>query len=170
MKENNKDHSVKTEDIEKRMERLNKYIKVVDDAMEQMMTERRENGELSYLSENELQEMLRILPNFIADASLINVKLARDVEYAKLDSLIEKHKLSEEARRLNISTQKEREAYALTNPGYHKTFKIEIEYRYRLGQAKVIQERYENLFVSCRKLANLIEKDNMNNYRREKYE
>lgn len=32
---------VKTEDIEKRMERLNKYIKVVDDAMEQMMTQNR---------------------------------------------------------------------------------------------------------------------------------
>lgn len=161
---------VKTEEVEKRMERLNKYIKVVDDAMERMIRERREDGEMSYLSEHELQEMLRTLPNFIADASLIHTKIARDLEYAKLDTLVEKHKLSEQAKALDIRTQKEREAYALTNPEYHKTYKIEIEYKYRLGQAKVIQERYENLFVSCRKLANLIEKDNQNNYRRERYE
>ena len=40
----------------------------------------------------------------------------------------------------------------------------------RLAQMQVIYDRYENLFVGTRKIANLIEKDNINNYRREKYE
>ena len=45
----------------------------------------------------------------------------------------------------------------------------EIEWKYRVSQMKVIYNRYENLFTSARKLANLIEKDNENVYRREKY-
>ena len=50
-----------------------------------------------------------------------------------------------------------------------RVVRIEIEWKYQVQRAKSIVDRYENKFASARKLANLIEKDQSNNYRRESY-
>ena len=57
-----------------------------------------------------------------------------------------------------------------TQPRYVEAQKQEIEWKYNLNRMQVIYDRYENMFTGVRKIANLLEKDNENVYRRERYE
>ena len=100
--------------------------------------------------------------------------MQRAYDYAKLDSQTITAELWKKCNQhkddLGLTNAKDRESYVKTQPEYIKAQQQEAEWKYRLSQMQVIYDRYENLFVGSRKIASLIEKDNTNNYRREKYD
>lgn len=111
--------------------------------------------------------------DLIADANLLLSKIQRAYDYAKDDSKRQIAKLWGQCTKrkdiLGLNNQKEQEAWVIQNEEYVRVVRIEIEWKYQVQRAKSIVDRYENKFASARKLANLIEKDQSNNYRRESY-
>lgn len=161
-----------TESEQKRIERLQKYVAKVEES-QQVMLQAIQRGDFEAFSEEDIRFHLSHDPDMIAEAGLFLAKLQRSYEYAKLDTstiLAELWKIcNEEKESLGLSSAKDRECWVKTQPKYIKAQRQEIEWRYHLDRMKVIYDRYENLFTGSRKIANLIEKDNENNYRREQY-
>ena len=162
-----------TQDEEKRIARLQKYVDKVEEAQEEMMRAIN-SGEMEGYSEEDVRFYLSHTPNMIAEAGLFLAKMQRAYEYSKVDTKVILAKLwkkcNQQKETLGLTNAKDREAYVQTDPEYVKAQQQEIEWKYRVNQMQVIYDRYENLFISTRKLCGLIEKDNQNQYRREKYE
>lgn len=162
-----------TQEEKERIERLEKYIVKVDESLGKIAEELKEYGQVSYMSEQDIQRELSTLPDLIADANLLLSKIQRAYDYAKDDSKRQIAKLwGQYTKRkdiLGLNNQKEQEAWVVQNEEYMRVVRIEIEWKYQVQRAKSIVDRYENKFASARKLANLIEKDQSNNYRRESY-
>jgi hypothetical protein len=162
-----------TESEQKRIERLQKYIAKVEES-QKVMLQAIQRGDFEAFSEEDVRFHLSHDPDMIAEAGLFLAKLQRSYEYAKLDTatiLAELWKIcNSEKESLGLSSAKDRESWVKTQPKYIKAQRQEIEWRYHLDRMKIIYDRYENLFTGSRKIANLIEKDNENNYRREKYD
>ena len=162
-----------TQAEEQRLARLQKYIDKVEEAQAEMI--RAINaGEMEAFSEEDVWFHLSHDPNAIAEAGLFLAKMQRAYDYAKLDSQTITAELWKKCNQhkddLGLTNAKDRESYVKTQPEYIKAQQQEAEWKYRLSQMQVIYDRYENLFVGSRKIASLIEKDNTNNYRREKYD
>ena len=172
LKDSNNIESPLTESEQKRIERLQKYVAKVEES-QKVMLQAIQRGDFEAFSEEDVRFHLSHDPDMIAEAGLFLAKLQRSYEYAKLDTatlLAELWKIcNEEKESLGLSSAKDRESWVKTQPKYIKAQRQEIEWRYHLDRMKVIYDRYENLFTGSRKIANLIEKDNENNYRREKY-
>lgn len=172
LKNSNNIESPLTESEQKRIERLQKYVAKVEES-QKVMLQAIQRGDFEAFSEEDVRFHLSHDPDMIAEAGLFLAKLQRSYEYAKLDTatiLAELWKIcNEEKDSLGLSSAKDRESWVKTQPKYIKAQRQEIEWRYHLERMKVIYDRYENLFTGSRKIANLIEKDNENNYRREKY-
>ena len=172
LKNSNNIESPLTESEQKRIERLQKYVAKVEES-QKVMLQAIQRGDFEAFSEEDVRFHLSHDPDMIAEAGLFLAKLQRSYEYAKLDAatiLAELWKIcNEEKESLGLSSAKDRESWVKTQPKYIKAQRQEIEWRYHLERMKVIYDRYENLFTGSRKIANLIEKDNENNYRREKY-
>ncbi len=172
LKNSNNIESPLTESEQKRIERLQKYVAKVEES-QKVMLQAIQRGDFEAFSEEDVRFHLSHDPDMIAEAGLFMAKLQRSYEYAKLDTatiLAELWKIcNEEKESLGLSSAKDRESWVKTQPKYIKAQRQEIEWRYHLDRMKVIYDRYENLFTGSRKIANLIEKDNENNYRREKY-
>lgn len=172
LKNSNNIESPLTESEQKRIERLQKYVAKVEES-QKVMLQAIQRGDFEAFSEGDVRFHLSHDPDMIAEAGLFLAKLQRSYEYAKLDTatiLAELWKIcNEEKESLGLSSAKDRESWVKTQPKYIKAQRQEIEWRYHLDRMKVIYDRYENLFTGSRKIANLIEKDNENNYRREKY-
>ena len=172
LKNSNNIESPLTESEQKRIERLQKYVAKVEES-QKVMLQAIQRGDFEAFSEEDVRFHLSHDPDMIAEAGLFLAKLQRSYEYAKLDTatiLAELWKIcNEEKESLGLSSAKDRESWVKTQPKYIKDQRQEIEWRYHLDRMKVIYDRYENLFTGSRKIANLIEKDNENNYRREKY-
>lgn len=162
-----------TQPEEQRVARLQKYVDQAEQAMAKMITSIN-NGEMEGFSEEEIRFYLSNTPNMIASCGLFLAKMERAYEYAKIDSKIISaevwKKCNQHKDDLGLANAKDREAYVQTQPEYIKAQQTEIEWKYRVKQMQVVYDRYENLFTSSRKLANLVEKDQTNMYRREKYE
>ena len=172
LKNSNNIESPLTESEQKRIERLQKYVAKVEES-QKVMLQAIQRGDFEAFSEEDVRFHLSHDPDMIAEAGLFLAKLQRSYEYAKLDTatiLAELWKIcNEEKESLGLSSAKDRESWVKTQLKYIKAQRQEIEWRYHLDRMKVIYDRYENLFTGSRKIANLIEKDNENNYRREKY-
>ena len=162
-----------TQAEEQRLARLQKYIDKVEEAQEEMIRSIYA-GEMEAFSEEDVRFHLSHDPNAIAEAGLFLAKMQRAYDYAKLDSQTITAELWKKCNQhkddLGLTNAKDRESYVKTQPEYIKAQQQEAEWKYRLSQMQVIYDRYENLFVGSRKIASLIEKDNTNNYRREKYD
>ena len=162
-----------TQPEEKRMARLQEYITQIEQAMTRMIKSINE-GDTTGFSEEEVRFYLSSVPNMIAESGLLLAKMNRDYNYAKIDTKIISAEVWKKCNRhkddLGLSNAKDREAYVQTQPELIKAQQTEAEWKYRLDQMQIIYDRYENMFISVRKIASLIEKDNINNYRREKYD
>lgn len=162
-----------TQPEEQRMARLQKYVDKVEEAQAEMIRAIN-SGEMEGFTEEQVRFHLSHNPNMLAEAGLFLAKMQRDYDYAKLDvdtitaELWRKCNLHKED--LGLANAKDRESYVKTQPEYIKAQQQLLEWKYRLAQMQIIYNRYENLFIGTRKIANLIERDNANNYRREKYE
>ena len=162
-----------TQPEEQRIARLKKYVAKVEEAQSEMIRAIN-SGELEGFTEEQVRFHLSHNPNMLAEAGLFLAKMQRAYDYAKLDvetitaELWRKCNFHKDD--LGLSNAKDRESYVRTQPEYIKAQQQLLEWKYRLAQMQIIYNRYENLFVGTRKIANLIEKDNANNYRREKYE
>lgn len=162
-----------TQSEEQRIKRLESYVARVQEAQAEMVRAINE-GEMEAFSEEDVRFHLSHDPNMISEAGLFLAKIHRAYEYAKNDTKTIRAKLRKDANArkdiLGLSSASDRDDYVQINPEYQKALKQEMEWKYRVEQMEVILERYENLFVGSRKIASLIERDNQNNYRREKYE
>lgn len=165
--------SILTQPEEKRLARLQEYADQIEVAMDNM-TKSIHEGDMAGFSEEEVRFYLSTTPTLIAQSGLFLAKMTRDYNYAKIDTKIISAELWKKCNQLKdslgLSSAKDREAYVQTQPEYIKAQQAEAEWKYRLDQMQVIYDRYEAMWVSCRKIANLIEKDVQNQYRREKYE
>lgn len=159
--------------IEQRITRLQKYVEQVEKAQKEMVRAI-QTGEFEAFSEEDVRFHLSHDPNMIAEAGLFMAKIQRSYEYAKLDTQTIVAEIWNECNQrkdeLGLSNAKDRECWVKTQPRYMQAQKQEIEWKYNLQRMSIIYDRYENLFTGSRKIANLIEKDNANTYRREKYE
>lgn len=160
------------EDIQDRTARLEKYVSKVE-AQQKAMVEAIARGDFEAFSEEDVRFHLSHDPDMIADAGLFLAKLRRAWEYAKNDTRTVRSEVRSVATKkkeeLGLSSASDRDDFVQTNPEYQKALKQEIEWKFNVELMEVIYERYQNLFAGSRKIANLIEKDNMNNYRIEKY-
>lgn len=161
-----------TQTYEARLERLKKYVAKIEEVMKEMERQVAE-GDFEAYTENEIRIQLTHIPDMIADAGVLLSKIQRAYEYAKLDTSVIKAEIwkdtNSEKDNLGLTNAKDREAYVTVQPRYLEAKRQELEWKYNLDLANVIRERYENIFASCRKLANLIEKDQQNVYNQEKY-
>lgn len=162
-----------TQSEEQRLARLQKYIDKVEEAQAEMVRVVN-SGKLEAFSEQDVRVHLSHDPNMLAEAGLFLAKMQRAYDYAKLDvdTITAElwRKCNQRKDTLGLTNAKDRESFVKTQPEYIKAHQQLLEWKYRLAQMQVIYDRYENLFVGTRKIANLIEKDNINNYRREKYD
>lgn len=156
-----------------RIERLQKYVSRVEEAQKVMLKAINE-GKFEAFSEEDIRFHLSHDPDMIAEAGLFLAKIQRAYEYAKTDSQIIMAELwrqcNDKKDALGLSSAKDRDSWVKTQPKYIEAVHQELEWKYRFNQMQVIYDRYENLYVGSRKLASLIEKDNQNVYRREKYD
>lgn len=151
-----------TEKDEKRIARLEKYVKKVEEAQKIMMLQA-QKGEFEAFSEEDIRFHLSHDPDMIAEAGLFLAKLTRAYEYAKVDTQVILAQLwkecNEEKELLGLSNAKDREAWVKTQPRYVKTVRQEIEWKYHLNRMQVIYDRYENLFTGSRKIASMLTKE-----------
>lgn len=162
-----------TQSEEQRLARLQKYIDKVEEAQAEMIRVIN-SGQLEAFSEEDVRVHLSHDPNMLAEAGLFLAKMQRAYDYAKLDvdTITAElwRKCNQHKESLGLTNAKDRESFVKTQPEYLKAQQQLLEWKYRLAQMQVIYDRYENLFLGTRKIASLIEKDNINNYRREKYD
>ena len=148
-----------TQAEEQRLQRLQKYADQVEIAY-QKMVQSINSGELDGFSEEEVRFYLSHAPNMIAESSLFLAKLQRAWRYSQIDVKVVSaevwKKCNQVKEQLGLSSAKDREAYVQTQPELVKAQQTEVEFRYRVEQMQVIAERYQNLFVSARKLASLL--------------
>lgn len=161
-----------TQTYEKRLERLQKYVSKIELVMQEM-EKQVADGAFEAYSEEQIRVQLTHVPDMIADAGVLQAKIQRAYEYAKLDTATIKAEIwketNDEREQLGLTNAKDREAYVAIQPRFVAAKRQELEWKYNVDLAEVIHERYENIFASCRKLANLLEKDNQNVYNQEKY-
>ena len=142
-----------------RLERLEKYSLKIKETLEDMNAQI-QRGEFESFSEEDIRYYLSHLPDVIADVGLLTAKFQRSYDYAKLDTSTINAELwkvcNEEKDSLGLSSAKDRESWVKTQPQYIKAQRQELEWRYHLDRMKIIYDRYQNLFTSTRKLANLI--------------
>lgn len=162
----------KVEKVEKRIARLQTYVEKVEEALK-LMNIAAQKGDFEAFSEEEVRFHLSHDPNMIAEAGLFLANIQRSYEYAKLDTqtiLAEIWKeCNQRKEELELSSAKDRESWVKTQPRYIEAQKQEIEWKYNVQRMNIVYDRYENLFTGVRKIANLLEKDNENVYRMEKY-
>lgn len=147
---------------EKRIARLNEYITQIEEAMSRIVKSINEGDKGGY-SEEEIRFYLSTLPDMIAQAGLLLAKINRDYYYAKIDVKIITSEVWKKCNRLKeglgLSNAKDREAFVQTQPEIIKAQQSEVEWKYRLDQMQIIYDRYNNMFVSARKLASMLSKE-----------
>lgn len=152
-----------TQDYEKRVARLKKYVEKVEQAQAEM-ARAINDGDFEAFSEEDIRFHLSRDPNMIAEAQLFLAKIRRAHEYAKNDTKTIRAKIRKQANQqkeiLGLSSASDRDDYVQINPEYQEALKQEIEWKYRVEQMEAITARYENLFAGSRKLANLIQSYN----------
>lgn len=162
-----------TESDEKRIARLEKYAAKVEEAQIEMVRAIN-SGELEALNEEQIRFQLSWTPNAIAECGLLLAKIHRAYGYAKNDTKTVRAEIRSQATKhkveLGLSSASDRDDYVQTNPTYQQAVKQELEWECWERRMQVIYDRYQDMFVSARKLATLVEKDNQNVYRKEKYE
>ena len=138
---------------DEKIKRLQRYVSKVEQIQSQMV-ESIKNGEFEPFTEEQIRSHLSHAPDMIAEAGLFLAQIERAYDGTKTQTQITLAELWNKCNKLkntlDLTNAKDRESW------------VKI-------QMRVIYNRYENLFTSARKLANLIEKDNENVYRREKY-
>ena len=111
-----------TQEEKDRIERLEKYIVKVDQSLGRIAEELKEYGQVSYMSEQDIQRELSTLPDLIADANLLLSKIQRAYDYAKDDSKRQIAKLwgqcTKRKEALGLNNQKEQEAWVIQNEEY----------------------------------------------------
>ena len=148
-----------TQPEEQRLARLEKYIAVVENAYKNMV-QSISSGETEGFSEEQIKFYLSSLPNQIAESALFLAKIERAAQYALVDvetiqaELWKKYNAQKEV--LGLSNAKDREAYTKTDPDLIRAKQQLLEWKYRAKQMQIICDRYDNLFTSVRKLANLL--------------
>ena len=154
-----------TQPEEKRLARLQEYADQMEDAMARMNKSISE-GDMTGFSEEEVRFYLSTPPTLIAQSGLLLAKMTRDYNYARLDTKIINAELWKKCNQLKdslgLSSAKDREAYVQTQPEYIKAQQAEAEWKYQLDQMQVIYDRYEDMYISCRKLASMITQDKSN--------
>lgn len=162
-----------TEGDEKRIARLERYAAKVEEAQAEMVRAIN-SGELEAFNEEQIRFQLSWTPNAIAECGLLLAKIHRAYGYAKNDTKTIRAEVRSEATRrkveLGLSSASDRDDYVQTNSRYQEAVKQELEWECWERRMQVVYERYQDMFVSARKLATLVEKDNQNVYRKEKYE
>lgn len=162
-----------TQSVQERLNRLQNYVEKVEEAQAEMVRSAKQ-GKFEAFSEEEVRFHLSHDPNMIAEAGLFLAKIQRAYEYAKVDTQTIVAEIWNECNQrheeLGLTNAKDRECWVKTQPRYIEAQRQEIEWKYNLQRMQVIYDRYDNLFVGSRKIASLLEKDNQNIYRREKYE
>lgn len=152
--------STLTQDEEKRLARLEKYAAQVEIAY-QKMAQSINSGDLGGFSEEEIKFYLSHTPNLIAESGLFLAKMTRAYSYSKIDTKIISAEVWKRCNQLKetlgLSSAKDREAYVQTQPELIKAQQQEAEWKYRVDQMQIIYDRYENLFISARKLASLLQ-------------
>lgn len=161
-----------TKPIDQEIGRLQQYIAKVEEA-QKIMRQQMKDGSFEAFTEEQIRFHLSRDPDAIAESGLFLAKLERAYEYAKTNTQIVLAQLWDRCNKmrntLDLTNAKDRESWVKIQPEYKKVVLEEAEWKYRVAQMKVIYNRYENLFTGTRKLANMIEADTQNNYRREKY-
>ncbi len=162
-----------TQSVQERLNRLQNYVEKVEEAQAEMVRSAKQ-GKFEAFSEEEVRFHLSHDPNMIAEAGLFLAKIQRAYEYAKVDTqtIVAEiwNECNQRREELGLTNAKDRECWVKTQPRYIEAQRQEIEWKYNLQRMQVIYDRYDNLFVGSRKIASLLEKDNQNIYRREKYE
>lgn len=157
---------------DEKIKRLQRYVSKVEQIQAQMV-ESIKKGEFEPFTEEQIRSHLSHAPDMIAEAGLFLAQIERAYDGTKTQTQIALAELWNKCNKLkstlDLTNAKDRESWVKIQPEYKAAMDLEIEWKYRVSQMRVIYNRYENLFTSARKLANLIEKDNENVYRREKY-
>lgn len=155
-----------------KFKKLQIYIQTVEDAVN-IIIQKSARGDFSPKSEEEIRYLLSHTPDMISEAGLILAEFHHEYEKAKFDTKLTQaevwRRINEKRDILNLTNAKDREAYVLAQPEYQEAVRRENEWKYRQEQMSVVYDRYCNLFVGTRKLANLMENDNQNNYRKVEY-
>ena len=148
-----------TQAYEKRLARLEKYVAKVDSVMQEM-EQQIVDGTFEAFSEEQIRIQLTVLPNMIADAGILLAKIQRAYSYAKNDTKsiwsqfwVDCNKRKEQ---LGLSSAEDRKSWVEIQPDVRQARNQESEWQYNVARAQTIFDRYNNLFTSCRKLANLI--------------
>lgn len=151
-----------TQDERQRIARLEKYIAKAEESLASL-NQSLQNGAFEAFTEEQIRLHLSHDPDLIADCGLLVAKFRRAMNYAEMDSKIIKSQLWKECNQhkeaLGLANAKDREAYVLTNQRYVDACHQELEWKYQLERMQVILERYQNLYISSRKLASLLSKE-----------
>lgn len=151
-----------TQDEEQRIARLEKYIAKAEESLDSL-TKSLQNGAFEAFSEEQIRFHLTHDPDLIADCGLLMAKFKRAVLYAELDTKTIKadlwRKCNNRKESLGLSNAKDREAFVQTDPQYHRAYQQEIEWKYQLDRMQMIYDRYNNLYISVRKLASILTKE-----------
>lgn len=155
-----------------KFQKLQTYIEAVEKAVS-IIVEKSSRGDFSPKSEEEVRYLLSHTPDMTSEAGLMLAEFHHEYEKAKFDTKLVQadlwRQINEKRDVLNLTNAKDREAYVLSQSKYQEAVRRENEWKYRCEQMQVVYDRYESLFVSVRKLANLIEKDQQNQYRKLDY-
>lgn len=161
-----------TQSEDQRIQRLNRYAEKVEKQIEEISKQTSDDN-FQYISEDEVRWYLEHVPDMIADAGLLLSKIERAYGYAKIDTKVIYAETWQKANRLRdklgLTSAEDRKNYVQTNSEYLRAAKQELEWKYQLQRMQIIYDKYENIFTGVRKIATLLEKDNENVYRREKY-
>jgi len=154
---------------EQRMERLERYVAKVEAAIKDL-EQSVARGDMESLNEEEIQFYLSHCPDMTCDAGMFLAKIQRALSYAEQDCKIVWAKVWTETNKkkdiLGLSNAKDREAYVQTNEEYIKAQRSVYEWKYNCTRAQLIFDRYESIFIACRKLASMLPQYNeaQNNY------
>ena len=144
---------------QERMERLEKYVAKVEEAIKDL-EQSIARGDMESLNEEEIQFYLSHSPDMICSAGIFLAKIQRALSYAEQDCKIVWARIWTETNKkkesLGLSNAKDREAYVQTNEEYIKAQRSVYEWKYNCTRAQLIYERYDSIFVACRKLAGML--------------
>ena len=157
-------------------EKLMSRLKSAEDKATQMEYEMRKDqntGEMAFIGADHIGAYLSVTPDLIAEFSLYEANVERDYSYAKNDTSTIKSVLWIECNQrrdeLKLTNAEDRKSWVQIQPKYQAAVKREMEWKYILQRVQTILDRYNNIFMAYRKIANMVELDQSNNYRREKY-
>lgn len=161
------------ETYQQRVNRLDEYVSALEKSLQEMKLKTKEAGQLTSFDQPLIEAHLCNDPDMIADTGILLARFQRAYEYSKLTTQTIQAEIwrqcNEEKDERKLTSAKDREAWVKTQPRLIEALKQEIEWKYNLERMKVINERYQNLFVGVRKLASLIPEQNQIQDQAQKY-